>query len=93
MRVDDLVREALNQLTKEQLIYLVEQYRHCGFMIGEICVEESKMHTDSASAVKEIRQRLSEIPEISQCENLGASIDFQMGKITLEEFRKILGLE
>ena len=91
--MDDLVKESLNQLTKEQLIWLIEQYRNCEFMIGEVCVEESKMHTDSASAVEEIRQCLWKLPELRRDGNLGAYIDFKTGKITVKQFRKILGLD
>ena len=91
--MDDITKEALNQLTKEQLIWLIEQYRHCEFMIGEICVEESKMHTDSASAVEEIRQCLWEFPNLRWYDKLGSYIDFKMGKITVKQFRKILGLD
>lgn len=91
--MDDLMKETLNQLTKEQLIWLIEQYRHCEFMICEICVEESKMHTDSASAVEEIRQCLWELPELRRDDKMGSYVDFKMGKITVKQFRKILGLE
>ena len=89
----DLMKETLNYLTKEQLIWVIEQYWNCKFMIGEICVEESKMHIDSASAVEEIRQCLWELPKLRGDGDLGAYIDFQMGKITVKQFLKILGLD
>lgn len=91
--MDDLMKEALNQLTKEQLIWLIEQYWCCDFMICETCVEESKMHIHSAAAVEEIRQSLSELPNLRRDDKLGAYIDFKMGKITVKQFRKILGLD
>lgn len=44
--MDDLVKESLNQLTKEQLVYLVEQFYRCKSRIGEVCVDVSKEHID-----------------------------------------------
>ena len=34
--MDELVKESLNQLTKEQLVYLVEQFYRCKSRIGEV---------------------------------------------------------
>jgi hypothetical protein len=35
-------KETLSQLSKEQLIYLIEQLNHSQFLISETCVDESK---------------------------------------------------
>lgn len=35
-------KKILNALTKEQLIFLINQYQHMEFIISEICVNESK---------------------------------------------------
>ena len=44
----------LNQLSNEQLIYLIEQLNHSLFLIGETCVDESKNHIDSDKAVNKM---------------------------------------
>lgn len=35
-------KKILNALTKEQLIFLINQYQHMELIISEICVNESK---------------------------------------------------
>ena len=35
-------KETLSQLSKEQLIYLIEQLNYSQFLISETCVDESK---------------------------------------------------
>lgn len=89
----DQLKETLNELSKEQLIYLIEQFYHSQFLIGEICVDESKQHISSEKAVKEIRSYLYDIPSTYNVDIFKAQIDLKMGKITVEEYRKILGLE
>ena len=89
----DQLKEILNELSKEQLIYLIEQYYYSQFLIGEVCIEESKQHISSEKAVKEIRSCLYDMPSTYNVDNFKAHIDLKMGKITIEEYRKILGLE
>ena len=89
----DQLKETLNELSKEQLIYLIEQYYHSQLLIGETCVEESKQHTSSEQAIQEIRNYLYDIPNTYNVDNFKAQIDLKMGKITVDEYRKILGLE
>ena len=87
------LKDILNELSKDQLIYLIEQYYHSQFLIGEVCVEESKQHISSEKAVKEIRSYLYDMPSTYNVDNFKALIDMKMGKITVEEYRKTLGLE
>ena len=89
----DQLKETLNELSKEQLIYLIEQYYHSHFLIGEVCVEESKQHISSERAIKKIRNYLYDMPNTYNVDNFKAQIDMGMGKITVDEYRKILGLE
>ena len=89
----DQLKEILNELSKEQLIYLIEQYYHSQFLIGETCVEESKQHISSEKAVQKIRSYLYNMPNTYNVDNFKAQIDMGMGKITVDEYRKILGLE
>ena len=50
-------KRTLSELSKEQLIYLIEQMSHSMFLIGEHCVEESKMHISPERAIDEIKKR------------------------------------
>lgn len=89
----DQIKEILNELSKDQLIYLIEQYYHSQFLIGEVCVDESKQHISSEKAVEKIRKYLYNIPNTYNVDHFKAQIDLKMGKITVEEYRKILGLD
>ena len=89
----DQFKETLNELSKDQLIYLIEQYYHSQFLISVVCVEESKQHISSEKAVKEIRNYLYDIPSAYNVIDFKTHIDMKMGKITVEEYRKILGLD
>lgn len=89
----DQLKEILNELSKEQLIYLIEQYHHSQFLISEVCVDESKQHISSENAVQKIRKYLYDMPDTYNVDNFKAQIDMGMGKITVEEYRKILGLD
>ena len=87
------LKEILNELSKEQLIYLIEQYYYSQFLISEVCVEESKQHISSKRAIKKIHNCLYDMPITYNVDNFKAQIDLKMGKITVDEYRKILGLE
>lgn len=89
----DQLKETLNELSKDQLIYLIEQYYHSQFLIGEACVEESKRHISSEKAIKKIRDYLYDMPNTYNVDNFKAQIDLKIGKITVDEYRKILGLD
>lgn len=86
-------KEMLNQLSKEQLIYLIEQLTHSQFLIGETCVDESKCHIDSDKAVDKIRGYIYDMPSSYSATELRAYIDVKMGKISVSEYKKIMGLE
>ena len=85
-------KEVLNQLSKEQLIYLIEQLKHSQSMIGEVCVDESKQYIPSEIAVDKIRECIYDMPSLYDADKLKAYIDMKMEKITVEEYRKVIGL-
>lgn len=85
-------KEILNELSKEQLIFLIEQLCRSQFLIGEVCVAESKQHIDSGDAVDEIRDCLYDMPNMNDAIELKVYLDIKMGKITVVEFRKRMGL-
>ena len=89
----DQLKETLNELSKDQLIYLIEQYYHSQFLISEVCVNESKQHISSEKAVQKIRSCLYDMPNTYNVTDFKALIDMKMGKITVDEYRKTLGLD
>lgn len=86
-------KNVLNQLSKEHLIYLIEQLNHSQFLIGETCVDESKCHIDSDRAVDKIRGYLYNMPSMYNVTDLKAYIDMKMDKISVSKYLKIIGLE
>lgn len=86
-------KETLSQLSKEQLIYLIEQLDYSQSLIGAVCVDESKMHISSDRAVDKIRGYLYNMPSMYNVTNLKAYIDMKMKKISVSEYRKIIGLD
>ena len=87
------LKEILNELSKDQLIYLIEQYYYSQFLISEICVDESKQHISSENSIQKIRSYLYNLPKTYNVTDFKALIDMKMGKITVDEYRKILGLD
>lgn len=83
----------LNELSKEQLIYFIEQLCRSQFLIGEVCVDASKQHIDFGNAVDKIRGYLYDMPNMNAATELKAYLDMKMGKITVVEFRKRMGLD
>ena len=86
-------KELLMTLSNEQLIYLIEQMNHSLFLIGETCVAESKSHIETTDAIREIRDDIYDLPSVYNEAELKAYIDMKMGKITPQEYRKLLGFE
>lgn len=86
-------KEILNELSKEQLIYLIEQLVHSQFLISSVCVRQSKWELDSSDAIKKIRSYLYRMPSLYEATETKAFIDMQMKKISVKEYRKIIGLE
>lgn len=86
-------KRTLNELSKEQLIYLIEQMNSSLFLISEVCVDESKWHIDSDKAVDKIRGYIYHMPSLYDATETKAYIDMKMEKISVEEYRKIIGLD
>ena len=89
----DFKKQVLLQLPQEHLVYLIDKLEHSLAIIGEICVEESKQHIDSAEAVDEIRENIYQMPNLYKVEETKAFIDMKMGKITPIEYRELIGLD
>lgn len=86
-------KKMLSELSKEQLLYLIEEFSHSEYLIGDICVEASKWHISSNEALDKIRGHIYTIPSFQDATEFSAYIDMKMGKISVEEYRKVLGLE
>lgn len=61
MIMRELYKETLSELSKEDLITIIESYYHCKFMIGETLVSESKSNISSDRALDNIRGYLSNV--------------------------------
>lgn len=86
-------KKILNELSKEQLIYLIEQLVHSQFLISSTCVRESKWELEPDKAVDRIRGYIYDMPNLYDVTETKAYIDMNMGKVSVEEYRKIIGLE
>ena len=67
-------KQVLSELSKEQLIYLIEQLTHSQDLISIVCVEESKWHIDSDKAVDKIRDYIYDMPSLYDADKLKAYI-------------------
>ena len=87
-------KKILNALTKEQLIFLINQYQHMEFIISEICVDESKQHIPSEQAVEKIRKELHNcnFRFFTSTGEFISLLDYKMGKITRGEFKERIGI-
>ena len=87
-------KKILNALTKEQLIFLINQYQHMEFIISEICVNESKQHIPFEQAIEKIRKELRNcnFPFSTSTEEFISLLDYKMGKITLDENKERIGI-
>ena len=82
-------KDFYKNLSKEQLIYLIEQFEHSMFCIGEICVDESKNEINSHTAIKHIRDNIFIVPKFYDNKNLIAWVDKERGTISQEQYDKI----
>lgn len=86
-------KQILSELSKEQLIYLIEQLYHSQSLISCVLVDESKNHIDSDKAMDKIRGYMYDMPNLYNATELKAYIDMKMKKISVKEYRKIIGLD
>lgn len=74
-----IYRENLGTLSKEELVFLVEQYYNSMSLISEICVEESKWHISSEKAVDKIREKIYFTPCMYDVALMKEMIERRMG--------------
>lgn len=79
----------LRKLSKEQLIYIIEQYRNVTRRMSDTLVRESMCDIHSTDACDIIRDCLQDCDFIRTRE-LAAYVDMKLGKISGEEYRDVL---
>ena len=85
---------ALNKCNKKQLMFIIDKLYQSFGSICEKCVEESKCHTNSQNAVEDIRKHLNVLSDFQWHSDYFVDfIRYQMGEISVKEFRKIMVLE
>lgn len=87
----EYVKENLDKLTKDDLVYLLREYDHTWFCIGEVLVDQSKQNISNEYAIDKIRCYLSKINGLNPRSNrLDLEIKLRKGEITPDEYRKIV---
>ena len=87
----EYVKENLDKLTKDDLIYLLREYDHTWFCIGEVLVDQNKQNIRNEYAIDKIRCYLSKINGLNPRSNrLDLEIKLRKGEITPDEYRKIV---
>ena len=93
----ELKKEAYSQLSKEQLMWIIDQWESCGSAIIETMFDKSKSRITAERACADIVRYIISNKAIDmdylRLEHLKAEIDLQLGKIDKAEYRKRLGLE
>ena len=86
-------KQVLRELHTDHLIYLIEQLYHSQSLIGEVLVDESKQHIGPDRAIDKIRSHMYHMPDLHNSSDTRAYIDMKMNKISIDEYRRIIGLE
>ena len=81
-------KKMLSELSKEQLLYLIEKFSRSEYLIDDTCVEASKWHISSDEALDKIRRHIYTIPSFQDATEFSAYLDMEMGKISVEEHNK-----
>lgn len=81
--------ENLQKLTKDQLIWLITEYRNASWVIEETLVEENKSHISKEYALSQISTAQKDLVMNFWDENLAAATD-KKKKLYGEDFWKLL---
>lgn len=82
------IREKLLALSNEQLVFLIEEYRNKDIAISNILVNTGRCITSPEGAIEDIRDCCIKYDVDLGYRFLGDWIDWQIGKITAEEYHK-----
>lgn len=87
----EYIKRNLEELTRDDLIYLLREYDYTWSCIGETLVDQSKQNISDEYAIDKIRSYLSEINRLNPRSNrLDLEIKLRKGEITPDEYRKIV---
>ena len=93
----ELKKEAYSQLTKEQLMWIIDQWESFGSAIIETMFDKSESRITAERACADIVRYLTANKAIDlnylRPNHLKAEIDFYMGNIDSAECQRRLGLE
>lgn len=86
------IKKNLETLSKEQIIYIIDQLNSFYFGVGEICLHVSKWGMESEEAISDIRELCNDIQYDTKFrdKHFGDYINMKLGKITPAEYRKIV---
>lgn len=86
------IKKNLENLSKEQLIYIIDKLHSLYFRVGEICLHVSKWEMEPEEAISNIRELCNDIQYDTRFRNkhFGDYINMRLGKISKEEFRRII---
>lgn len=85
--MQEYIKNDLEKLTKEQLVYLISRYYDTYCHISNILVNWSKSHFDSTTSMIHIRDFIEKIHIDYNNKNLSDYINMKMGRISLNEYR------
>ena len=87
----EYIKKNLEELTRDDLIYLLREYDYTWSCIGETLVDQSKQNISDEYAIDKIRSYLSEISRLNPRSNrLDLEIKLRKSEITPDEYRKIV---
>ena len=93
----ELKKDAYSQLSKEQLMWIIDQWESCGDAIIETMVDNTKSLITAKKACADIVGYVLSNKAVNidylRPDRLKAEIDFYMGNIDSAECQKRLGLE
>lgn len=82
-------KKNLESLSKKQLIQIIKDFDHTNKLISETCISVDKVEIDLKDAVEKIRDYLWETTIYDfNSKYLSLQADLQLGKITIEEYRR-----
>lgn len=71
-------KQMLKELTKEQLICLIDQLDRSQFLISEVCIDVSKWHISPEQGIDKIRGYLYQRPPFHNVEKLKEYLNLKM---------------
>ena len=84
------IQENLRMLSKDQLIYIINQDKRMQRAISNILIDVSKSHINSKDGIDLIRANVNKYYLSLQNEHLSNYIDMKLNRISEKEYREIV---